>query len=84
MFTTLLPIPSEARHEYGIHPENWDELPRAEALIVAVAHQEYGAMPQPTLLSRVQEAGVVIDVKSSLSLPAIRGPGFLLLASLED
>ena len=66
---------SEARHEYGVDLENWDELPRAEAMIVAVAHQEYGKMPQQTLLSHVREFGVVIDVKSSMNLPALEAQG---------
>ena len=65
----------EALHEYGLTLENWDELPRAEALIVVVAHKEYGEMPEQILLSRVRKAGVVIDVKSSLNLPALRAGG---------
>jgi len=66
---------AEALNEYGLTLENWDELPRAEALIVAVAHKEYGEMPEQALLSRVREAGVVIDIKSSLNLPTLRAGG---------
>ncbi len=66
---------SEALKEYGLTLENWDELPRAEALIVAVAHKEYGEIPQQTMLSRVRESGVIIDVKSSLNLPALTAQG---------
>jgi UDP-N-acetyl-D-galactosamine dehydrogenase len=66
---------SEALKEYGLNLEHWDELPQAEALIVAVAHKEYSEVAQQTLLSRVQECGVVIDVKSSLNLPALEAQG---------
>jgi UDP-N-acetyl-D-galactosamine dehydrogenase len=66
---------SEALKEYGLTLEHWDELPQAEALIVAVAHQEYSEVAQQTLLSRVQDSGVVIDVKSSLNLSALEAQG---------
>jgi UDP-N-acetyl-D-galactosamine dehydrogenase len=66
---------AEALHEYDLTLENWDQLPRAEALIIAVAHEEYGEMPLQSLISRVQESGVVIDVKSSLNLPALGAQG---------
>ena len=62
----------EMLHEYGLTLENWDKLPRAEALIVAVVHKKYGEMPEQTLLACVRKAGVVIDIKSSLNLPALR------------
>ena len=32
---------AEARHEYGIELETWESLPRANALVVAVAHREF-------------------------------------------
>lgn len=66
---------SEALKEYGLTLEHWDELPRAEALIVAVAHKEYGEVPQQILLTRVRESGVIIDVKSSLNQPALKAQG---------
>lgn len=66
---------SEALREYGLNLETWDELPRAEALVVAVAHKEYGEIPRQTLLSRVRQSGVIIDVKSSLNLPALTAQG---------
>jgi UDP-N-acetyl-D-glucosamine/UDP-N-acetyl-D-galactosamine dehydrogenase len=33
--------PKEAEHEYGIRLTKWEELPRAAALVAAVAHDEY-------------------------------------------
>ncbi|MCF8152191.1 MAG: nucleotide sugar dehydrogenase [Sulfuritalea sp.] len=71
-----LAVTEEALHEYGLNLEKWEELPRAEALIVAVAHREYGDMPLKSLVSRVQAAGVVIDVKSGLDLPTLKAMGY--------
>ena len=33
----------EARHEYGVTLETWDELPRADAIVAAVAHRAFSA-----------------------------------------
>jgi UDP-N-acetyl-D-galactosamine dehydrogenase len=35
--------PEEAMHEYGVKLEAWDDLPRADAIVAAVAHREYQA-----------------------------------------
>ncbi len=66
---------AEALHEYGLALKNWDELPQADAVIVAVAHRQYVEMSQQDLISRVREAGVVIDIKSSLNFPALNTQG---------
>src|SRR6267142_423278 len=41
------PVPDagETRHEYGLELEPWDALPRADALVVAVAHRQFVARP---------------------------------------
>ncbi|MCZ6897538.1 MAG: nucleotide sugar dehydrogenase [Betaproteobacteria bacterium] len=54
----------EARHEYGIELESWESLPRADAIIVAVSHQEFIERPISDLQSKVVERGCFIDVKS--------------------
>ena len=66
---------AEAQSEYGVNLENWDDLPRAHALIVAVAHKQYRDMPQQQLLRCVLRPGVVVDVKSSLDPAAIKAQG---------
>jgi UDP-N-acetyl-D-galactosamine dehydrogenase len=66
---------ADALHEYGLTLQNWDELPKAEALIVTVAHKEYVEMQEQTLRASLHEFGVVIDVKSSLNLPALEARG---------
>lgn len=69
---------AEAEHEYGIALTAWDKLPMADALVLAVAHKEYLAMPLDTLLSKVALKGCVIDVKSALDRAVIAAKGITL------
>ncbi len=54
----------EARHEYGVELESWESLPRAEAIIAAVSHQEFIEKSISDFQSKVIEKGCFIDVKS--------------------
>jgi len=65
----------EALHEYGVKLEAWQDLPAADALILAVAHKSYKELPQEDLLKKVVRNGVVIDVKSVLDAEALRHQG---------
>lgn len=56
--------PADARREYGVELEPWESLPRAEAMVVAVAHKSYRTMPLDALLDKVMPQGVFVDVKS--------------------
>ena len=69
---------AEAEHEYGISLTPWDKLPAADALVLAVSHKEYLAMPIDNLLSKAVPKGCVIDVKSALDRSAIAAKGFTL------
>ena len=66
---------AEAEHEYGIKLISWDELPAADALVLAVAHREYLAMPVDTLLAKAVRGGCVIDVKSALDRALVTANG---------
>jgi UDP-N-acetyl-D-galactosamine dehydrogenase len=66
---------AEARHEYGIELEKWESLPRAAALVVAVAHREFVAKPLPEFLGKVAEGGCFIDVKCQFDMAALRKAG---------
>ena len=57
----------EAQHEYGIELRSWDELPQAEAIVIAVAHREYVRLEAPDYRAKLNGAGVVVDVKSALA-----------------
>jgi UDP-N-acetyl-D-galactosamine dehydrogenase len=65
----------EALHEYGVRLERWQDLPAADALILAVAHRSYLELPKEDLLKKVVRHGVVIDVKSVLDAEALRHQG---------
>ncbi|MEO8383764.1 MAG: nucleotide sugar dehydrogenase [Betaproteobacteria bacterium] len=70
--------PAEAEHEYGIVLNAWDELPAADALVLAVAHREYLAMPAEVLLAKAISGGCVIDVKSALDRTLVKASGLTL------
>ena len=71
------PVPdaAEARHEYGLELEPWNTLPRADAIVVAVAHQEFVRKPLADYLAKVVERGCFIDVKSQFDLTALQRAG---------
>lgn len=55
---------AEALHEYGVSLTAWEDLPKATAIVAAVSHQAYLEMPTDTLLEKLADAGVFVDVKS--------------------
>ena len=65
----------EAYHEYGIELENWDALPRADAIVLAVAHNSFLSMPSATLVEKVKATGAVVDVKSKLPARTLKELG---------
>jgi len=71
------PVPdaAEARHEYGLELVPWDKLPRAEAIVVAVAHQQFVRKPLADYLAKVVERGCFIDVKSQFDMAALQRAG---------
>ncbi len=66
----------EAMHEYGVRLLRWDDLPRADALIVAVAHQEYADLGTKKLSEKLVSGGAFIDVKAVFDAAALRAEGF--------
>lgn len=67
---------TEARHEYGLQLKSWDELPRADAVIVAVSHRQFIDTPVSVFKSKLAENGCFIDVKSQFDPLALRDAGF--------
>jgi UDP-N-acetyl-D-galactosamine dehydrogenase len=67
---------AEARHEYGIDLVPWNELPEAEALVLAVAHRSYAQLLPADLSGRLKPGGVLTDVKSALDPQVFRTAGF--------
>ncbi|HAC66284.1 MAG TPA: nucleotide sugar dehydrogenase [Cyanothece sp. UBA12306] len=56
----------EAKEEYGVTIEKWEQLKQLDALIIAVNHQYYLNISQEELLAILNPHGVLIDVKSVL------------------
>jgi len=70
--------PHEARHEYGIELREWDALPQADVLVVAVAHREYLTMALDGLLAKVRPGGCIVDVKSALPRERLEELGYMV------
>jgi UDP-N-acetyl-D-galactosamine dehydrogenase len=71
--------PREAKHEYGIDLTAWENLPTdADAIVAAVSHKEYLALPLSDILGRLKSGGVFVDVKSAYDAKAIRQAGYAL------
>jgi len=67
--------PAEARHEYGVDLVSWEHLPKANAIVAAVAHQELAEKPLDVLLSKLAPGGVYMDVKSQADRAALGARG---------
>ncbi len=65
-------LPEEVQAEFGVKLASWDELPPAEALIVAVAHREFLARPIDGYLAKLVPGGCFIDVKARFDPAALR------------
>jgi len=65
----------DALREYGVTLTDWDELPPAHAIILAVPHQQYLSMGTEGVLSLLQPGGVVVDVKSILDRELVEAAG---------
>lgn len=66
----------EAAHEYGIVLTPWGKLPAdADAIVAAVSHKEYLAMPFADIVGRLKENGLFVDVKSSYEAASIFDSG---------
>ena len=65
----------EAEHEYGISLTEWDDLPEADAVVLAVAHREYLSMPIAKLTAKARKGGCMIDVKSALDRKQVESAG---------
>jgi UDP-N-acetyl-D-glucosamine/UDP-N-acetyl-D-galactosamine dehydrogenase len=70
-----LAAPDDALHEYGLKLSEWDSLPAADALVLAVPHRQYLGMESAELLKKVVRRGCVIDVKSVLDAETYRKEG---------
>jgi UDP-N-acetyl-D-galactosamine dehydrogenase len=71
------PVPdqNEAQHEYGIDLTAWENLPKADAIVAAVAHKEFLERPLQDYLGKMSNAGCFIDVKCQFDRDALSAAG---------
>lgn len=65
----------EAMHEFGVRPVSWEELPRADAIVAAVAHREFRDLSVEDLSRKVINGGSFVDVKALFDQAALRSSG---------
>ncbi|MEK8053333.1 nucleotide sugar dehydrogenase [Ideonella sp. DXS22W] len=68
----------EAMHEYGVRLTPYDDLPRADAIVAAVSHQEFASLSAEDIGKKLVKGGAFIDVKAAFKPEMITGAGFRL------
>ena len=66
---------AEAEHEYGIRLTSWDSLPRAAAIVLAVAHSEFKSRSVDEYVSKIASGGILMDVKGQADIPSLQKRG---------
>ena len=56
----------DALHEYNIRLCTWDQLPAADALVLAVAHKEFLELPPEAYFDKIVRQGCLAQVKPAL------------------
>jgi UDP-N-acetyl-D-galactosamine dehydrogenase len=70
-----LASPAEAQHEYGIDLVPWEHLPKANAIVSAVAHQQLLDRPLDQVLHKLSANGLYVDVKCRADAKALAARG---------
>jgi len=65
----------DALHEYGVTLASWDELPRADAIVAAVAHRGFAQRSLDDLIGKLAPGGIYMDVKCQADAAALRARG---------
>jgi len=65
----------EAMHEYGVSLVDWDDLPRAEAIVAAVAHRSYQQLGVDDFTRKLVKGGCFIDVKAGFDAVSLGAHG---------
>ena len=68
----------DAMHEYGMPLVPWADLPRADAIVAAVAHKEFAALSMEDFGEKLVKGGAFIDVKAAFDRSAIEAAGYKL------
>ena len=68
----------DAMHEYGVPLLTWSDLPRADAIVAAVAHHEFTTLTVEDFGKKLVKGGAFIDVKAAFDRSAIEEAGYKL------
>ena len=68
----------EAMHEYGVPLLPWADLPRADAIVAAVAHNEFATLSMDDFAKKLVKGGAFIDVKAAFDRRSIEEAGYKL------
>jgi UDP-N-acetyl-D-glucosamine/UDP-N-acetyl-D-galactosamine dehydrogenase len=66
---------AEAEHEYGVSLKRLEDMPKAQAIVAAVAHREYKELPIASVAAMGVPGAVFVDVKASFDAAAISAAG---------
>ena len=66
---------AEARHEYKVELKSWDALPRARAIVAAVAHREFRERHTDDYVDKLEAGGLYVDVKAQADAAQFRARG---------
>jgi UDP-N-acetyl-D-galactosamine dehydrogenase len=67
--------PHEAMHELGVPLLAWDALPRADAMVAAVAHRKYRELTAEDICRKLVRGGCFVDVKSAYDMAPLETAG---------
>ena len=65
----------EAMHEYGVRLLPWAELPRADAIVAAVAHRTFLELDTEDFTRKLIKGGTFIDVKATFDTAPLLAAG---------
>ena len=65
----------DALSEYGVTLRSWNELPRAQAIVAAVAHDAFNERSLDELQEKLQPGGLYVDVKCQADAKELRSRG---------
>jgi len=68
-------LPDEAKHEYGVDLIPWEHLPKANAIVAAVAHTEFAQRPLDEYVAKLSAGGLFVDVKCQADAAALQARG---------
>lgn len=67
--------PDEALHEYGVRLLPWQDLPRADAIVAAVAHRKFLELDVEDFTRKLIKGGAFIDVKAIFDAAQLKAAG---------